>query len=282
MSISPEFVRKLKLCTVAVALDLGPGFHPKIIGTAFGVSAQGHMLTNAHVIMGLMTPLEYWHTLQLSPRSCVIAYQFFPGKGMAEIKIPIKSVMVVSGAQVAPGGVMYGGPPDLGVISTAAASSPFLSLSDKDLLPEGSEVFFCGFPLGEQMFYTEHGREQITSTIQRGIIGAHMPFSGIPNPHAFVIDATCNPGNSGSAVVDPSNESVVGVVFARRTEAFTYALNAKGFGALVAEVIERDKAGIQQASFAIEMGKHYQPPVDMQSDIVKQLMEQQSAEKGSK
>ena len=276
MPISPDMVRHIKLCTVAIALDLGPQFHPKILGTGFMISEQGHVLTNAHVALALMTPLEYWHTLQLSPRSCVIAYQFIPEKGMAEIKAPIKSVMNITGKNVVPGGVMYGGPPDLSVISTRFEKTPYLKLTAKELPAEGTEVFFCGFPLGEQMFYTEHGREQITSTLQRGIIGAHLPFSGIPNPHAFVMDATCNPGNSGSAVIDPEDGSVIGVVFAKRTEAFTYAVASRGFDVLVEKMVEAEKAGAQEqmGSFTLQMGKEYRPPEGLQSDLIKMQLEQ--------
>lgn len=273
MPISPELVQKIKLCTVAIALDLGSQFHPKILGTGFMISEQGHVLTNAHVAIALMTPLEYWHTLQLSPRSCVIVYEFIPEKGMAEIKQPIKSCMAVTGKNVIPGGVVYGGPPDLSVISTRFNKTPCLKITEKELPPEGTEVYFCGFPLGERMFYTEHGREQITSTLQRGIISAHLPFSGIPNPHAFVIDATSNPGNSGSAVIDPEDGSVIGVVFAKRTEAFTYAVASRGFDKLVEKIVEADKAGVQEASGYLEMGKEYRPPADLQSDLIKMQSE---------
>jgi len=275
MLISPELVQKVKLCTVAIALDLGPQLHPKILGTGFMISEQGHVLTNAHVAIALMTPLEYWHTLQLSPRSCVIAYEFIPDKGMAEIKGTIKSVMAVKGKSVVPGGVIYGGPPDLSVISTGFNKTPFLKLADKELPPEGTEVYFCGFPLGERMFYTEHGREQITSTLQRGIISAHLPFPGIPNPHAFVIDATCNPGNSGSAVINPEDGTVIGVVFAKRTEAFTYAVVSRGFDKLVEKIVEADKAGVQHAVGYLQMGKEYRPPDDLQSDLIKMQLERE-------
>lgn len=273
MPISPKLVEQLKLCTVAIALDLGPQFHPKILGTGCMISDQGHVLTNAHVAVALLTPVEYWHTIQLSPRACMIAYQFFPGKGMAEIKLRIKSTMNVVGKNVIPGGVMYGGPPDLSVISTESLKSPCMKLADREIPPEGAEVYFCGFPLGEKMFYTEHGREQITSSLQRGIISAHLPFSGIPNPHAFVIDATCNPGNSGSAVIDPETGQIIGVVFAKRTEAFTYAVVSRGFDKLVSEIIEKDKAGIQQANLTFDMGKEYRPPTELQSELIKMQRE---------
>jgi hypothetical protein len=271
--ISPDLVRHIKLCTVAIALDLGPELHPKILGTGFTISEQGHILTNTHVAVSLLTPLEYWHTVQLSPRSCIIAYQFIPEKGMAEFKVPIKSIMSVTGKNVLPGGVMYGGPPDLSIISTGFKKTPCLRLAEKELPPEGTEVYFCGFPLGEQMFYTEYGREQVTSTLQRGIISAHLPFSGIPNPHAFVMDATCNPGNSGSAVLNPEDGSVIGVVFAKRTEAFTYAVASRGFDQLVDKIMEADQGGAQQGTITMQMGKEYIPPSDLQSDITKMRIE---------
>jgi hypothetical protein len=275
MPIDPEMVRHIKLCTVAIALDLGPQLHPRIIGTGFTVSEQGHVLTNAHVILGLATPLEYWHTMQLSTRSCIIAYQFFPDKGMGELKVPIKSAITVTGKTVAPGGAMYGGPPDLGIISTGFETSPFLKITQAELPPEGTEVYFCGFPLGEKMFYTEHGREQVTPTLQRGIIGAHLPFSGIENPHAFVMDATCNPGNSGSAVVDPKSGDVVGVVFAKFTEAFTFAVVARGFEKLISAMIELDKSGAPPPESTLKMGVEYGPPPQFQSEIVKMQIEDQ-------
>jgi hypothetical protein len=272
--ISPDLVQHIKLCTVAIALDLGPKLHPKILGTGFTISEQGHVLTNAHVAISLLTPLEYWHTLQLSPRSCIIAYQFFPEKGMAEIKVPIRLITAVTGKNVVPGGVVYGGPPDLSVIATGFDRSPCLKLTKEELPPEGTEVYFCGFPLGEAMFYTEHGREQITSTLQRGIISAHLPFSGIPNPHAFVMDATCNPGNSGSAVINPNDGSVIGVVFAKRTEAFTYAVASRGFEQLVNKAVEIEKSGVQASSDYMQVGKEYSPPDDLQSDVAKWWLKQ--------
>ncbi len=130
------------------------------------------------------------------------------------------------------------------------------------------------------MFYTEYGREQITSTLQRGIIGAHLPFSGIPNPHAFVMDATCNPGNSGSAVINPEDGSVIGVVFAKRTEAFTYAVVSRGFDILVGKLVETDKAGMPPgSSFTMEMGKEYRPPEGLQSELLKMRLAQEAEDK---
>ena len=280
--ISPDLVQHLKLCTVAICLDLGPNIHPKVLGTGFSINNEGYILTNSHVAMALLTPLEYWHTLQLSPRSCVVAYQFFPGKGMGEIKAGIKGIFAVTGKIMPPGAIGYGGPPDLSIVATEFKSTPNLNLSQDPPPPEGTEVYFCGFPLGEHLLFTEHGREQVTSTLQHGIISAHLPFSGIPNPHGFLIDATCNPGNSGSPLINPANGEVVGVVYAKRTEAFTYAVSAHGIGQLLAKTIELDKAGTPPQTSFIQFGKPYAPPAELQSDIVKQHIQKQKEQEGKK
>jgi S1-C subfamily serine protease len=156
----------------------------------------------------------------------------------------VKAMMTVVGKTVEAGGVAYGGPPDLGILSTVfQGQTPYLKITERELLPEGAEVYFCGFPLGEEMFMGKHGQEQVTSTLQRGIIGAHLPFAGIAHPHGFVIDATSNGGNSGSAVIDPDTSEVIGVVFAKRTEAFTYAVCARGFGKITGYIDELESSG---------------------------------------
>ena len=104
-----SLVQQIKLCTVAIALDLGPQLHPKILGTGFTISEKGHILTNAHVATALLTPLEYRHTLQLSPRACIITYQLILEKGMAEIRGRINGIMNVTGKNVAPGGLRMEG-----------------------------------------------------------------------------------------------------------------------------------------------------------------------------
>ena len=67
--------------------------------------------------------------------------------------------------------------------------------------------------------------------------------------------------------------NVIGVVFAKRTEAFTYAVVSRGFDKLVREIIEKDNTGVQQASLTLNMGTEYRPPEDLQSDIIKMQLE---------
>lgn len=274
MPISKEVVAHVKSCTVAVGLDLGPSIHPKILGTGFLVNSKGYCLTNRHVAHALLTPVEYWHTIQISTRACIIGYKFIPGKGMVSARLGIKSILAITGKDVKPGEVHYGGIPDVAVLSTEWDNSPFIEISQECVVPEGNEVYFCGYPLGEEMFFEEEGGvkqvEQITSLLQRGIVSAHLPCAGIDNPHGFKIDATCNPGNSGSPVISEDGKAV-GIVYAKRTEAFTYAASIKDFKVLIEEAIKRDLANAPEGSGKIEVGKQYSPPKPLQSEIVEAL-----------
>lgn len=281
MEISPAVVEHIKRCTVAFALDLGPNLHPKVLGTGFLVNDQGYCITNAHVARLLLTPFEYWHTIELSTRSCVLAYQFIPEKGMATITARVNSLLMVKGFEKEPGKVYYGGTPDIAVFSTDLKGYPFLEFSDHPIPPEGTEAYFCGYPLGEAMFFEEHGLEQITSLLQRGIIAAHLPFSGIPNPHGFKIDATCNLGNSGSPVVAEDGK-LIGMVYAKRTEAFTYALVIRDFKPLIQETMRKDMAGEIGRDGKMTIGQKYKPPPELRSEMVEALKKQQADEAGQK
>ena len=119
------------------------------------------------------------------------------------------------------------------------------------------------------MFHTEHEQEQITSTLQHGIIGAHMPFAGASHPHAFVIDATGNPGNSGSPVIDPTDGGVIGVVFATRTAAFTYAVTARGYDKLVDAMMEHENSAKPAEFGQMKLGGASTPVDSVASELKK-------------
>ena len=80
-----------------------------------------------------------------------------------------------------------------------------------------------------------------------------------------------------SAVINPEVGNVIGVVFAKRTEAFTYAVVSRGFDILVEKILETDKARLPPgSSFTMEMGKEYRPPEDLQSDLLKMRQAQET------
>jgi S1-C subfamily serine protease len=108
---------------------------------------------------------------------------------------------------------------DLAVL-TIDAKLPFLSLADKTLIAEGTEIAFTGYPIT--------GVLGLFPATHRGIISAVTPIA-IPADHStainprtlrqlqqpymvYQLDATAYPGNSGSAVYRQSDGKVVAVI----------------------------------------------------------------------
>jgi len=90
---------------------------------------------------------------------------------------------------------------------------PFISLGDSSKVREGDEVGTCGFPLG--LTLANDGRmRQFTPIVQKGVIAAVLPWTGIPNPHAFQLDININGGSSGSPLFTAESGDIIGVVFA--------------------------------------------------------------------
>lgn len=81
-------------------------------------------------------------------------------------------------------------------------------------------------------------------------------------------------------MINPEDGSVIGVVFAKRTEAFAYAVVSRGSDILVGKLVETDKAGLSPgSSFTMEMGKEYRPPEGLQSDLLKMRLAQEAKDK---
>src|ERR1700674_118426 len=91
---------------------------------------------------------------------------------------------------------------------------------------EGDEVGICGFPLGLTL-PGDNKMRQLTAILQRGIVAAVLPWTGIPNPHAFQLDININGGSSGSPMFLADTGEIVGVVFAApyRPHPVTIAVN---------------------------------------------------------
>lgn len=110
---------------------------------------------------------------------------------------------------------------DLAVLSIDGAALPALSLKNSDLVREGQNVGFTGFPIG--------GALGFSPVTHRGVISSITPMA-LPGGNSrainaklikqlksgtfniFQMDATAYPGNSGSPVFDPDTGEVLGVV----------------------------------------------------------------------
>jgi len=110
---------------------------------------------------------------------------------------------------------------DLAHLRISGAPLPTLQLQDSDMVEEGQELGFTGFPLGMLL-----GMRHVT---HRAMLSALTPIA-IPASNArqldaktiaqmqrspfivFQLDATAYPGNSGSPVFDPKSGGVVGII----------------------------------------------------------------------
>jgi S1-C subfamily serine protease len=90
---------------------------------------------------------------------------------------------------------------------------PFLPLADSSKVREGDEVGTCGFPLGLKITDDSFLR-QFTPIIRKGVIAAVLPWTGMPNPHAFQLDIHINGRSSGSPLFLAESGDIVGIVFA--------------------------------------------------------------------
>jgi S1-C subfamily serine protease len=109
---------------------------------------------------------------------------------------------------------------DLALLEVQGVTLPALALGDSDSVREGQEVAFTGFPIGMVL-----GLYPVT---HRGIVAAITPMARPVEDartlnaaqikrlrnlfHAFQLDATAYPGNSGSPVFALDTGEVIGVI----------------------------------------------------------------------
>ena len=151
-------------------------------GTGSGVllSADGYIVTNAHVVEGA-------RRVQV-----VLA---LPGPGPAEPKSILKPAGRVVGAQV----IGVDRESDLAVLKVAEQGLPFLGLGDSDALRQGQLVVAVGSPLG------------LEGSVTLGVVSAVARQIKPEDRMVYIqTDATINPGNSGGPLLDAEGR-VVGI-----------------------------------------------------------------------
>ncbi len=166
----------------------------KLIGSGFAVSPGNRIVTNFHVVE---------KTLNTSQNeSYVVLSGTGPQPTMHQIQHTVSSREH-----------------DLALL-TIAEKLPFLTLADTDLIAEGTEIAFTGYPIT--------GVLGLYPATHRGIISAVTPIA-IPADHStalnprtlrqlqqpfmvYQLDATAYPGNSGSAVYRQSDGKVVAII----------------------------------------------------------------------
>ena len=199
----------------------------RIIGTGFFVDPSGWIMTNRHVAEAFMTERDGRIGVRNAIARAVVfaegAGRTIPGTGERAIAgvgaIPCPIVETAMGSEAPDDDLHYHSVPDLALCRIDAealkrqATLRHVKLGRSEGVQEGDDVAICGFPLGLVLDQSARLR-QMTPIVQRGIIAAVLPFSGLKNPHAFQLDIHINPGSSGSPLFRAETGEVIGVVFA--------------------------------------------------------------------
>jgi S1-C subfamily serine protease len=159
-----------------IRIEKGRGMADRMMGSAFFVDSSGLMITNHHVIAGMVDPKEK------SPGRMYIR--------MGDATSPTFPARVIGWDKAL----------DLALIKTEMEPEYIFSVVDRVIPRVGDTVLAIGSPLGLEKTVTSG----IVSTLGRRILQIG---------DVYQIDAAVNQGNSGGPVVDNEGR-LVGIVFA--------------------------------------------------------------------
>lgn len=191
-----DVVAKIKHSVVGIGINT-PTSRPQNIlrGTGFVIGNGHYVITNAHV---LPTELD---------ESLLQKMAIFIGSGK-NAKVRDAEIIATSD--------LY----DLAILKLSGSPLPAMSLADKTIRPDGSDIAFTGFPIGGVLgLYPVTHRGIIASTTPTvipvqtaGQINLKM-LKRMRNPYSvYQLDATAYPGNSGSAMYDMKTGNVLGII----------------------------------------------------------------------
>lgn len=182
-------------------------------GSGFVFDAEGHIVTNAHVVRDADEVMVTFSTGYVVPADVV---------GVDDYS-------------------------DLAVIKVDPADVPLvpLQVGDSNLLQVGQRVIAIGNPFGLDGSMTTG----IVSALGRSLPSAELldsRYQGYSNPSIIQIDAAVNPGNSGGPLLNSDGE-VVGINTAIRTEnggfqGIAFAVPSNTLMRIVPQLIERGSA----------------------------------------
>lgn len=182
---------------IAAVGTFHPTRHPRAVflGTGFAIGDGSLVATNAHVIPG---------SIDAQRKETIAVFTKQNGKD----------------SMIAANLLAIDKEHDLAVIKLTGGHLPPLILSNDELVKEGEEIAFTGYPIGMVL-----GLYPVTHT---GIISAITPMiipvlnakqlskkmlNKLRNPYnVFQLDATAYPGNSGSPVYQKETGQVIGIV----------------------------------------------------------------------
>lgn len=228
-----QTIERIKPSVVAIGTFLkmrSPSI--QFVGTGFVVADGRHVITNAHVVD---KPLD---TERRESRVVLVSRGGEPLPREAEILATDRLH-------------------DIALLKISGESVPALKLGDSDRVREGKMLAFTGFPIGMVLGFhpaTHRGMvSAITPVVLPGLSARQLTAAMIRRVResayvVFQLDGTAYPGNSGSALYDPDDGTVYGIinsVFVQGTRetaisqpsGITYAIPGK----YIREMLQREK-----------------------------------------
>lgn len=201
-------------------------------GTGFVVADGRHVITNAHVV----------------------------GKPLDTSKKEVRVVLISKGGEPQPREaevLALDKLHDIALLKISGDAIPALKLGNSDSVREGQMLAFTGFPIGMALGFhpaTHRGMVSVITPVVLPAITARQltaEMIGRIRDSAYVVfqlDGTAYPGNSGSALYDPDDGTVYGIinsVFVQGTRenaishpsGITYAIP----GRYIREMLQREK-----------------------------------------
>lgn len=213
MSKLVESYLKIKPAIVAIA---SKSLVPEIIGTGFIIREDGLILTSKYVVDAISHMPKSDDEGETNIPAMVMLFHIIAGKGMLVIQKHIKAISVAT--EFAETSSYERDLPDIGIVCINVKGLPAVTLAENLSLAEGEETAIAGFPMGTNKFAAPTWLNQVSPTLQKGILSAILPSAVHPTPPGFLLDMPTCGGSSGSAVFRPKDGKVIGMLSAKLAE----------------------------------------------------------------
>lgn len=206
--VNPAIVCFINRMIPAVPGKSKPVF-PQILGTGFLIDSNGMAVTNRHVIAAFRNFAKRPDTGQLP-----IAAVGFYSDDQGACQMLVHELFDWHSIGKFEASVEWFGEdnPDIGFVQLNVREMPYLSLATEDYaIKIGMRVATVGYPMGTASLTAMGKLSQVTPFIRQGIVSSVFPFP-IPQPHGFTIDIMQQGGSSGSPILDPETNKVIGLM----------------------------------------------------------------------
>lgn len=190
-----------------VFIEVERSFHGErftTTGTGFFITADGHIVTNSHVVSEWMDiPVrDEWYAVEVN----VLTIKVVMRPRTPHERVLLAKVVAIDRTR------------DLALLKASLPSPDYLDLAPDTTVGLLEEVFVLGFPFGDALILNEKGWVSRDGGFPEVSINSGRVTSLRRDDHGNVValqtDASINPGNSGGPMINAEGE-LVGVVYAK-------------------------------------------------------------------